>query len=67
MRAVDENLVAIVKDNDLSMMRTEYLPERLLLTCFWKLFPAIFHLRVLDVILVVEKYHVEVAVEVLRL
>ena len=64
MRAVDENLVAIVKDNDLSMMRTEYLPERLLLTCFWKLFPAIFHLRVLDVIVVVEKYHVEVAVEV---
>ena len=50
MRAVDENLVAIVKDNDLSMMRTEYLPERLLLTCFWKLFPAMFHLRVLDVI-----------------
>ena len=34
------------------------------LTCFWKLFPAIFHLRVLDVIVVVEKYHVEVAVEV---
>ena len=48
MRAVDENLVAIVKDNDLSMMRTEDLPERLLLTCFWKLFPAMFHLRVLN-------------------
>ena len=55
MRAVDENLVAIVKDNDLGMMRTEDLPERLLLTCFWQLFPAIFHLRVLDVIVAVEK------------
>ena len=64
MRAVDENLVAIVKDNDLGMMRTEDLPERLLLTCFWKFFPVMFHLRVLDVIVVVEKYHVEVAVEV---